>query len=172
MALRLQLISFVYLLAFLLHAVECSFMVPVVCVPFSLLQPAPSICSTPLMFVLLEVCLRRNSSSKSSSSSSCALSTHQQVLNMLKTITEPGRCSSIIAAGPSWPVVLPLVGALISSSKVLRSSSWDMNSLAQACSLLESLVDYVVVLAAAWKGSLVEKSGTGHQGMLSEAART
>ena len=156
-----------YLLAFLLHAVYCSSMMPVVCIPLSVLRPVPSICTTPLMFVLLEVCLRRNSSS---SSSSCALSTQQQVLNMLKTITELGRCSSIAAAGPSWPVVLPLVGALVSSSKVLRSSSWDMASLAQACSLLESLVGHTVVLAEAWRSSLVDSSGNAPPLMLSEAA--
>ena len=89
---------------------------------------------------------------------------------MLKAITEPGRCSSIAAAGPSWPVVLPLVGALVRCSKVLRSSSWDIASLAQACSLLEGLVGQTVVLTAAWKDSIIHNTGSRSALMLSEAA--
>ena len=150
----------------LCDAAYCSSMVPLASIPFSLLRPTPDISTAPLMFVLLEVALRHNSSSNSSS----VLSTHQQVFNLLKAITEPGRCSSIAAAGPGWPVVLPLVDALVSCSKVLRSSSWDMASLAQACGLLESLVGQTAMLAAAWKDSIMKSNGNGSQGLLPEAA--
>ena len=173
-------------------------MVPVVSIPFSLLRPTPDISTTPLMLVLLEVCLRLNgsscassngpssngpSSSRSSSSSGTgssnasnsadrgsstssqdgvsrhsrgssnsrsSASTHLQILHLLGTVSEPERCTSISAAGSCWPVVLPLVGALVSSSKVLRSSSWDMSSMKQACTLHASIVRQVAVLTAAW----------------------
>ena len=77
---------------------------------------------------------------------------------MLETVTAPDRCSSIIAAGPTWPVVLPLVGALVSSSKVFGSSSWDMASLAAAYSLLERVVGQTLALTFAWRELIAANS--------------
>ena len=185
-----------------------SFMVPVVSIPISLLRITPGIFTTPLMFVLLEVCLRLNSSNSNSTSRSssgagsssgsdtgsdsasntvdnCSSSggssstttsaggsstnssndvnrhsrsssrstgrIHLQTLHLLRIVSEPDRCTRMSAAGPCWAAVLPLMGVLLSSSKVLRSSSWDMDSSEQACTLFASILGQVALLTEAWE---------------------
>jgi hypothetical protein len=104
-----------------------------------------------VMLVLLEVCIRLNSSSCRSRGPMSGCNAHLQILHMLTVLLHPTRIQSLAAAGPSYAVVLPLVGVLVSSSKVLRSSSWDMDSLREAFSLLQQLIAQTLVLITTWR---------------------
>jgi hypothetical protein len=102
---------------------------------------------------------------------------HLQILNMLTALLHPSRKLSLAAAGPSYAVVLPLVGVLVSSSKVLRSSSWDMDSLSYALSLLEQLIAENMVLVRTWMEARLSSSlgrnsaGVAARGVGSEEQR-
>ena len=91
--------------------------------------------SVPLLFVLLEMLLR---SSRASSSSKL------QALRMITILTP--QCDPVIIF-PSLASMLPLLGALVTSSKVFNNTNWDFESLAAASELLLLLIKQTCELA-------------------------
>ena len=94
---------------------------PLVSLPLNQLQVIPGITADPVMFVLLEMILR---SSKDSS-------TTLQAMNLLTHLTHPSRYQ-LAAAGqnPTMAANLPMLGAVVSSSKACKAASF---SFAQWC---------------------------------------
>ena len=91
--------------------------------------------TVPLLFVLLEMLLR---SSRASNSSKL------QALHMMTILTR--QCDTVIIF-PSFAAMLPLLGALVTSSKVFVNTNWDFESLAAASELLLLLIKQACELA-------------------------
>ena len=94
---------------------------PLVSLPLDQLQIIPGITANPVMFVLLEIILR---SSKDSS-------TTLQGMNLLTHLTHPSRYQLAAAnQNPTMAANLPMLGAVVSSSKAYKAASF---SFAQWC---------------------------------------
>ena len=166
------------------------FMLPAAAIPFQHLLPVFSKSSNgPLLLVLLELILRttitHSSSSSSqedntrngsnsdnkqsqrsgsdstdgSSSSSSSSETVLQVLHLIGAVVQ-AHMSSEATAAPSWPFALPLVGALVSSSKALRQSKWsDTRSMAMAFRLYHTILQQCWEVLEGWSGAVAVACG-------------
>ena len=128
-------------------------MVPAVVVPFSQLQPVPGILANPLLLVLVEMILRSSVSTSRSLSSNNESMVGIQALHLLSTAMQTTG-PAMARAGPSWSLALPLVGALVSSSKVLKSSSWGLTYLFGACKIEQTILEQCLALLRSWAGTL------------------
>ena len=95
---------------------------PAVVVPFAQLQPVPGLSADPLLLVLLEMILRSSTSTSRSLSSNNESMVGIQALHLLSTAMQM-LAPAMGRAGPSWSLALPLTGALVSSSRVLRAAA-------------------------------------------------
>ena len=130
------------------------YMVPAVVVPFSQLQPVPGISANPLLLVLIEMVLRSSVSSSTSSNSQSMVGI--QALHLLSTAIVAPR---MVRVGPSWSLALPLIGALISSSKVLKSSGWGLTYLFEACKIEQTILKQCLELFQSWAGDVSSSPG-------------
>ena len=133
---------------------EPTYLVPVLAVPLGhkLLQQVPGVSSSPLLFLLLEMALRK----------ATLPSVRLQAMHLLELIMQPHRCKEIAAAGPAWPATLTLVGALVSSRKAARNSSWtDPTSLAMAARLLQLQVQHGVQICISWQDKVSAAAAAG-----------
>ena len=150
------------------------FTLPAVVLPFSQLQPVPGITANPLLLVLLEMILRSSTSTDTSISSTSHSSTGSKTsttssktstgkrssrpdsalaaLHLLSTTIQPFGSTSPGAAivGPSWSVAVPLIGALVSSRKLLRSSILEVTSYPFACKCYQVLLECCFELLHTW----------------------
>ena len=170
------------------------FTLPAVVLPFSQLQPVPGISANPLFLVLLEMILRSsttnnygtssssggggNSGNSSTDSSGTSWETNSSerssrpdialaALYLMSAVTQ--QLESASAAAPTWSVALPLIGALVSSSKVLKSkvlksSALEMtDSFSIACKCYQVLLEYCFELLQTWMvGARGPEEGTDH----------
>ena len=137
--------------------------------PFSQLQPVPGIPPNPLLLVLLEMILRSTTSAVTSIGSTSDSSTSSKTITsstsdssrsgsaltalyLLSTTIQPfGSTSSGAAAvGPSWSVALPLIGALASSRKLLKSSILKVAFVPIACKCYQVLLECCCELLHIW----------------------
>jgi hypothetical protein len=112
--------------------------------------------SLPITFILLEMILR-------STSSDAQL--RLQAMHTLSILTAPDRCRAVLAA-PSLAATLPLLGAVVSSSKALRAEGWKLESLGVAMKLLTVIASNVFQLVGELsnsRGSVLTSSSTGKQ---------
>ena len=115
---------------------------PLLSLPLEQLSPQPHLQTQPLQFLLLEMLLR---------CSSIAGDAPQllQALHLLVTATHPSRCSPASVAA-SMADALPLLGALVSSSKVLAGVNWGLKVLPSVYKMLLLLAKQVCQLIEAF----------------------
>jgi hypothetical protein len=89
-----------------------------------------------------------------------------QAMHTLSILTAPDRCRAILAA-PSMAATLPLLGAVVSSSKALRATAgWKLESLGVAMKLLTVIASNVFQLVgelSSSRGSVVTSNLTHKQ---------
>ena len=129
---------------------------PLLLVPFQQLSPIPHMTSIPTTFILMEMILR---------STTADAQLRLQAMHTLSILTAPNRCRAVVAP-PSMAGTLPLLGALVSSSKALRAKGWKLESLAVALDLLTVIARNVFELV----GELIKPPGSGVSG--SSGSRT
>ena len=84
---------------------------------------------------------------------------------------QPHRCKEVAAAGPGWPATLTLVGALVSSRKVAKSSSWTHpTSLAMAAKLLQLQVHHGVQICTSWMDKVSTAAAAATPSQLSSSS--
>ena len=133
--------------------------------PFPQLQPVPGFLANPLLLVLLEMILRsstKTSFSRTSDTSTSSktnytprsnrLDTALAALHLLSTAVQPfGRTSPGAASiVPSWSLALPLIDALVSSSKILKSSTLAITSEPTAWKCYQVLMEHCFELLQTW----------------------
>jgi hypothetical protein len=117
-------------------------LLPMLSVPLHQLQLVPGIEPCPLMFTLLEMIMR---------SSTASGSTRLQALHLLTCLTHPSVYPPAAVAAQSWGATLPLLGAVVTSSKVFKTTNWGFKSLAVASKLMVILAYQIGVLAGECK---------------------
>jgi hypothetical protein len=73
-----------------------------------------------------------------------------QLFHLLDAVMDPVSTQQLRAVGPSWAAALPLVGVLVTASKVLRTGDWGMPSLGLACKVLQKVSSQVFGVWKAW----------------------
>ena len=135
-----------------LPAAQSVHVLPVIRLPVEKLQRLPwTGLADPLLFIVIEMALRLSKNSQE----------HMQAFHLLYAATDPVCSQQFRAAGPSWELALPLFGLLATSSKVLRSSNWDMPSLRVACKVMQKVVSEVGGIWNAWAGMGWGRSSRG-----------
>ena len=155
---------FVFSFSISLPAARSVHILPVIQLPADKLQRLPwTGLADPLLLVVLEMALRLSTKSQE----------HMQAFHLLYVATDPVCSQQFRAAGPSWELALPLIGLLSTSSKVLRSSNWDMPSLGVACKVMQKVVSEVGGIWKAWKviGSGRSRSGAAQPAAVSVSAK-
>jgi hypothetical protein len=113
-------------------------LLPMLSVPLHQLELVPDVKPCPLMFILLEMIMR---------SSTASGSTRLQALHLLTCLTHPSVYPPATVAAQSWGATLPLLGAVVTSSKVFKTTNWGFTSLAVATKLMVMLAYQVAGLA-------------------------
>jgi hypothetical protein len=135
-------------------------LLPMLSVPLHQLQLIPGVKPCPLMFTLLEMIMR---------SSTASGSTRLQALHLLTCLTHPSVYPPAAVAAQSWAATLPLLGAVVTSSKVFKTTNWGFTSLAVASKLMVMLAYQVGGLAEGYKEATAGK-GVAEGSALSAAA--
>jgi hypothetical protein len=88
---------------------------------------------------------------------------HMQLFHLLDAVMDPVSTQQLRAVGPSWAAALPLVGVLVTASKVLRTGNWGMPSLGLACKVMQRVLSQVYGIWKAWLegDGDVRSSGSG-----------
>jgi hypothetical protein len=111
-----------------------------VALPFKQLEVVDEVEADPLLFVLLEMILRMSPDT----------GTQLQAMHLLAVTCSHSKSELYVEADPSWATLLPLTSALITASKVLRTSDWDGESLVLATKLLQDSFQSSFCVFSAW----------------------
>ena len=123
------------------NAENDSLLFPMAVIPWGQMDLVAASPADPLMFVILEIILRSHSSNPG---------VPLQALHLIGINTLLNSQTRMIATvSSSWSSALPLVGALVSGSKSLRSGDWDKFSLGRALQLMVGAVRQTLVLLSA-----------------------
>jgi hypothetical protein len=113
------------------------------------------------MFTLLEMIMR---------SSTASGSTRLQALHLLTCLTHPSVYPPAAVAAQSWGATLPLLGAVVTSSKVFKTTNWGFKSLAVATKLMVMLAYQVSGLAEGWTQRTAGGAAVSTAALLNESA--
>jgi hypothetical protein len=94
----------------------------------------------PLLFTVLEMAFRLSKNPDE----------QMQLFHLLDAVMDPVSTQQPRAVGPSWAAALPLVGVLVTASKVLRTGNWAWPPLGLACRVLEKVRSQVFGVWKAW----------------------
>jgi hypothetical protein len=94
----------------------------------------------PLLFTVLEMAFRLSKNPDE----------QMQLFHLLDAVMDPISTQQLRAVGPSWAAALPLVGVLVSVSKVLRTGDWGMPSVGLACKVMQRVLSQVCGIWKAW----------------------
>jgi hypothetical protein len=105
----------------------------------------------PLLFTVLEMALRISQSPYE----------QMQLFHLLEAVMQPLSSQQLRSAGPSWAAALPLVGVLVTSSKVLRAGKWSSSSLGLACKIMQKVLTQVFGVWKAWLEAVGDMGSSG-----------
>ena len=120
-------------------------------VPFSAMTAVTGVIPYPTVFVILEMIARTTQSA----------STRLQVLNMVSLLAELAISQDAAMPESSVPALLPVLGAVVSSSKAAAQTHWD------SCTDTRRSAFWTTILMLAAGGKLIDAAA----GMLGDGAR-